>query len=202
MINKLIIFDLDGVLVNSLNNMQIALKLTSKKLKLNIDFKKYKKFLGLPFNKIMEKIGIKKNADLIKKNYFFFSQKNIHKIAITKKKINDLKILKKNYFLTIFTSKDKLRTNKITKKYKLFDYVITCDDVKKGKPSPEGVLRILKKFKINKENCVYVGDSYYDYKCSKDSGVKYLHANWGYDKLKLLKKINRINNLIEIKKYI
>ena len=38
---KLIIFDLDGVLINSLPNMKKALKLTSKKLYLKLSFKKY-----------------------------------------------------------------------------------------------------------------------------------------------------------------
>ncbi len=29
---------------------------------------------------------------------------------------------------------------------------------------------------------IYVGDSIYDYKASKNFGIKYLHAKWGYEK--------------------
>ena len=65
---KLIIFDLDGVLINSLSNMEFALNQTSKNLKLKLNFKLYKKYLGLPFKDIMKKMRIKnKNINLIKK---------------------------------------------------------------------------------------------------------------------------------------
>jgi phosphoglycolate phosphatase len=195
---KLIIFDLDGVLINSLKNMELSLKQTNKKLGLNLNFSEYKQFLGLPFEKIMNKIGIKKQINIIKKNYIFYSNKNLNKLIITKKNIKDLKSLKKNYICTVFTSKDKYRTNKILKKYKLFDYILTSDDVKKGKPNSEGVLKILKKFKIRKKNSIYVGDSIYDYKCSVNASIKYCHATWGYDKMNSFKKLNRIKNFKEI----
>ena len=52
---KLIIFDLDGVLIDSLSNMKIALKSTSKALNLKLNFSEYKKYLGLPFEDIMQK---------------------------------------------------------------------------------------------------------------------------------------------------
>ena len=58
--NKLIIFDLDGVLIDSIENMRISLNQTAKSLNLNLNFKEYKKFLGLPFEKIMNKMGINK----------------------------------------------------------------------------------------------------------------------------------------------
>ena len=52
---KLIIFDLDGVLINSLNNMKYALKNTNKKLGLKLEFNKYRKYIGLPFLKYLKK---------------------------------------------------------------------------------------------------------------------------------------------------
>ena len=44
---KLIIFDLDGVLINSLSNMKFALNKTSKNLKVKLNFKLYKKLFLL-----------------------------------------------------------------------------------------------------------------------------------------------------------
>ena len=55
---KLIIFDLDGVLINSLNNMKYALKNTNKKLGLKLEFNKYRKYIGLPFTQILFKLKI------------------------------------------------------------------------------------------------------------------------------------------------
>jgi len=74
---KIIIFDLDGVLIDSKKNMQVALAATSKKLNVHIDFNKYFKFLGLPFEKILAKIKIKNNFKLIKETFEKESIKNI-----------------------------------------------------------------------------------------------------------------------------
>ena len=63
---KLAIFDLDGVLIDSIPNMRYALKHTSSFLKLKLSFYKYKKYIGLPFEEIMKNMGVKKNITLIK----------------------------------------------------------------------------------------------------------------------------------------
>ena len=200
---KLIIFDLDGVLIDSVANMELALKKTSLALNVDLRFSLYKKFLGLPFEKIMKKMGINKNIQKIKKTYSFFSKKNISKIKIKKKHLSQLKTLRKNYDFAVFTSKDRIRTNMILKKYRFFKHIISSDDVKKGKPNKEGINKILKNLKVQKNDCLYVGDSFYDYKAAKNSKVKYLHAKWGYEK-NLSKKysIKEISNLGSIKKFL
>ena len=193
---KLIIFDLDGVLINSLSNMEFALNKTSKNLEVKLNFKLYKKYLGLPFEDIMKKMRIKKNVNLIKEKYEMYSTKKINKIKIKRKHIDILKKLKKSYYLALFTSKNKKRTLKIVQKDKIFDCIITSDDVLKGKPHPEGLYKILKKLKIKKKNSVYVGDSFYDYKASKLAKIKYAHAMWGYDK-----SIGKNKNIIKLNRF-
>ena len=72
---NLIIFDLDGVLIDSIENMKLALKMTSLSVNIKLDFKLYKKYLGLPFEIIMSKMGIKKDVKKIKKKIFLFFKK-------------------------------------------------------------------------------------------------------------------------------
>lgn len=199
---KLIIFDLDGVLIDSLPNMKSALKKTSLSMNIKLNFTQYKKYLGLPFEKIMNKMCIKKDINKIKSNYSYYSKKNIKNIKIKKRYIKQLNHLKKDYHLSVFTSKDRVRTQAILNKYKFFNFIVTSDDVEKGKPYPEGIFKILKKHKTTKKNCVYIGDSIYDYLAAKKAGINYLHAKWGYEKnLKKIYKIKKISNFLEIPKY-
>ena len=199
---KVIIFDLDGVLINSLKNMNLAINQVNKEMKLNISFAKYKIFLGLPFEIIMKKIGIQKNIENIKKNYQKHSNKNLEQIFIKKKLLLNLNKLSKVYKIAVFTSKDRVRSNKILKKYKIFDYIVSSDDVKKGKPNPEGLIKIKRKFKVNSSQCIFIGDSIYDYKASKIAKIPYFHAAWGYGNMKNFKKITIIKKFDDILKVI
>lgn len=194
--NKLIIFDLDGVLINSINNMKFALLSTEKKMNTKLNFNQYKKYLGLPFDDIMKKMKIKTDVDQIKKNYEYFSKKKISKISIDKNILIGLKMLKKKNNLAVFTSKSRSRTLKILKKYNFFKCIVTSDDIKKGKPNPEGLIKIMSKLKIKRKNSIFVGDSLFDYQASKSANIKYLHAMWGYEK-----NIKKKDNIIKIKKF-
>ena len=82
---KLVIFDLDGVLIDSIKNMNHSLNQASNSLKIKLNFNEYKKYIGLPFEKIMKKIGVNKNVAEIKKKYIYFSARSIKKISIDKK---------------------------------------------------------------------------------------------------------------------
>ena len=195
---KLIIFDLDGVLIDSIFNMKSALKSAGLSLNLRLNFKEYQKYIGLPFEEIMKKMGIKTQISLIKQKYIFFSKKNLKYVEINKENCKILKKLKKKFKLAIFTSKDAKRTKSIISKYKLFDYILTSDDIKKGKPNPSGLKKIIKFFKLRRVDAVYIGDSYYDYKCAKNAKVKYYHALWGYHKLKSYKSIHKIKSMREL----
>ena len=122
-------------------------------------------------------------------------------MRINKSTITEIKKLKKKFKLAIFTSKDKNRTMKIIKKIDYFSYIVSSEELKKGKPDPEGVNKILKVSKSNKKDVIYVGDSLYDYIAAKKAKVKYLHATWGYDNnLIKNKKITKINKLSDIRK--
>ena len=198
---KIIIFDLDGVLVNSLENMRYTWTKVKKKFELTIPFKEYEKNIGLPFLKILKNLKIKKHNLDIKEYYKKISSENQNKIKIYNGVNKTLKDLKKNNKLAIFTSKDRERTKKILKKFNIkFDLVVTPDDLKFGKPNPEGINLILKKLKYNKKNCIYIGDSLQDFIAAKRAKVIFLFATWGYGKL--IFKSYKIKKINEIFKYL
>jgi HAD superfamily hydrolase (TIGR01549 family) len=194
---KLIIFDLDGVLINSLPNMEYSWNMIRKKHDLPIQFSKYKKFIGLPFYVILNKLNITKNKKKIFNDYNYFSKKKISKIKFYKNTKKVLRQLKKNYYLAIYTSKNRERTHIILSSLKsIFDVVITPAEVKKGKPHPEGINKIKKIFDVQNKNIYFVGDSIFDKIAAQKARVNFLFACWGYGKIKgKYKKLIRIEQI-------
>ena len=92
---ELIIFDLDGVLVNSKTNMRVSWNNVRKKFGINIQFSEYFKFIGYPFLEILRKLSIKSNQKEIQKFYYKISLKNFNKISAYKDVKKVLEILKK-----------------------------------------------------------------------------------------------------------
>ena len=67
---KVLIFDIDGVLLDSKKNMQLSWKAVQKKFQLNnIKFLDYFSRIGQPFEQILIQLDIKKNFKEIKECY-------------------------------------------------------------------------------------------------------------------------------------
>jgi phosphoglycolate phosphatase-like HAD superfamily hydrolase len=126
--NKIIFFDVDGVLINSLKNMNISWNSCMKKFGIIKNFSKYSVLIGLPFEDILSNLNIKNNKKLIKEHYGKTSKKNINKITLYPKVKESLNKLSKHYQLGIVTSKSKGRTFFFLKKFKLIKYFkyISC----------------------------------------------------------------------------
>ena len=199
---KLILFDLDGVLINSKQNMHLSWNAVLKKHKLKISFTKYFKNIGIPFKKILQKLGINKMLhNSIELTYSKNSIKYLNKIKLypnTKKLINSLK--KKGIKIGVVTSKDRKRTLKLVKKFRLNIKHISCPDSKlRGKPYPDQLLNILKKKKINAKEAIYVGDMKVDYHAALRAKISFIFASYGYGKKFPMYKymISDLNNLLK-----
>tara|TARA_B100001057_G_scaffold310659_1_gene310746 strand:- start:3548 stop:4186 length:639 start_codon:yes stop_codon:yes gene_type:complete len=180
---KLIIFDLDGVLIDSKNNMRFAWNSVKKKHNLNKSFYEYFNQIGKPFQDILETLGIEKKRKIIEDDFSKESINNFHKIKLYKnvKKILRLLNKKKEISTAIVTSKNKNRTKKIIELFDLKVDFIQCPERNlKGKPHPDQILKVIKKFKINKKNCFYIGDTIFDKQSAERSKIKFIFAKYGY----------------------
>jgi HAD superfamily hydrolase (TIGR01662 family) len=54
----------------------------------------------------------------------------------------------------------------------LFQATLFADEVKKPKPSPQPLLKIIQTLEVSKDECCYVGDSVEDIRMAKAAGVK------------------------------
>ena len=194
---KIILFDLDGVLINSKQNMLKSWKKVQKKHSLDVKFINYFKNIGIPFRDILKKLKIYKNIKEIEKTYKQESLNNLNDIKIFAGVINFLKYLKnKKIKIGIVTSKDKERTLKIIKKLKVNFNIIVCPSKNlRGKPYPDQINKALNKFSDNKKYICYVGDTKVDSIAAKKAGIDFVFASYGYGSGKYKEVIKKISHL-------
>jgi phosphoglycolate phosphatase-like HAD superfamily hydrolase len=158
---KHIIFDLDGTLINSLPIMEKAWKVVTNTFNLNISFYEYKKYTGLPFDTIMNKLGLSSIGDEIKKVYFNETKKRSKEIKLIKgAKELILFLNKKEYLISIITSKPRKSFQGIKHLVpKCIDLVLCGDDTNFNKPDKNLINYLLSQYPNKTSNLTYIGDT-------------------------------------------
>lgn len=200
-----VLFDFDGVLIDSIEVMDFAWNSIKDKFKIENDFEEYKKYIGLPFLDILDKLGIEKKLHKeIKSNYSLITSKDKQKINLNPYALYLLNWLKKNSIkVGIVTSKDKLRTEELIDYFQLkIDVKVTPELTNRGKPDPEPIFLAVKNLKCELEKTIFVGDMYSDLLTAKRAKCHYLHYGQGYQHLENISYGGTISSLFEIKEYI
>ena len=217
---KVIIFDLDGVLVDTKLIHFKALNLALKKFKISeIKYEDHVKiFDGLPtikkLNLIAKKKKIsKKNFSKIQKFKQKFTLKLLKEsVVYNMNTINLFKKLSKKYKLAVATNAVKSTLDICLKNLKIkkyIDYKICNEEVKNSKPNPEIYFKIFMKFGIYPEESLILEDSHYGRQAATHSGgnlvpiqnlseVNFKNVNH-YIKMNNKIKINNEKNLWEDK---
>lgn len=198
---KLYIFDIDGVIFDSKLNMMSSWNEVRIKHNIKSKFEDYFKLIGTPFLNILKKLKINTDIKKIAKTYNQNSLKYINKVKLYPNVKVVLNKLKKKSKIAIVTSKEKKRTFFFLKKFNLkFDMVSCPEKGKKGKPYPDQLLKVIKKFEFKKKDCVYIGDMNVDLMAAKNAKIDFIFANYGYEK-KFIKKITKINKFNDLRRY-
>jgi len=206
---KVIAFDLDGTLIDSLGIGLEGFVFSSKKLKLNLKKDELAKIYSLTepvllrkhFPKIKEKT-IKEFQKTARKHFF----KNVERIKSFPSVEKTLTELKKRYKIIIISNTNYKLILEALESAKLnplfFDIIVGEDLVKNAKPSPDE-LNIAKKI-LNHKVDYFVGDSPVDLKAGKRAKVKTIGITTGYSSKKDLQEqkpfaiIDKMGELLEI----
>ncbi len=93
--------------------------------------------------------------------------------------------------LAVVSNKDNDLTNKIIRKEfgNLFDIIQGSYLDHPKKPNPYLINKIIKENNINKEDCLYIGDTNVDKESATNAGLPYLLVNYGYRTKEELEKM-------------
>jgi phosphoglycolate phosphatase len=197
---KAVLFDLDGVLLNSRPNMERAWQDVRDRSGVTIDFEEYFKNIGRPFRDILVILGLEDRTNEIEPVYNQSSKDNFDLatfyplVAETLQKIEDHGIK-----LGIVTSKDQERTNIVLERLPVkFSSVQTPNPCFRGKPAPDHLLVAMADLNVDPKDSLFVGDAEVDAMAALRAGVDYCHANWGYGETKLdhVKFLDDIQSLL------
>lgn len=204
---KAIIFDLDGTLIDSLHYHFLAFEDLFLERGIKLSKKHLKHLIGLPTEDILKEIRKKHTfkgtiVDLVEeRRYHFFKFVGTKKIIFsgTKKLISNLS---KKYKLGIATGSSYVVFSHTSDKsfQEKFECVTTINDVKKGKPNPEQLLRTAKKLKVKPNECLFIGDSSYDAVAAKRAKMDFIGVLTGYEPRKSLVKEKTIAVLKDVTK--
>ncbi len=166
-----ILFDMDGVLVDSLDSWWNALNYSLKHFKHKTISKKefIEKYWGHDLFYNLNKMKLPEKVGLFCNEVYYKYVDKIKLYPYVKETLEKLESYKKS----IITNTPKKCTNQILKNFELekyFDFVITSSDVSIAKPDPEIVIKSCEKLNVKPETTVLVGDTDSDIKAGKAAG--------------------------------
>ncbi|MFC2133354.1 HAD family hydrolase [Bacteroidota bacterium] len=178
-----IIFDIDATLTSTNDLIFASFNHVSEKyLNRRFTFEEIAAMFGPTEDGILTDL-MGENFNAARKDYFEFYSGMHEELADIYEGIKDIleMIKKENILLSVYTGKG--RKSSLITLVKIgvleyFDMIVTGDDVKNPKPSPEGIDVFVEKFNLERNRVLMVGDSPADIKAARHAGVKNAEVLW------------------------
>ncbi len=187
---QLAIFDLDGTLLNTIEDLKNACNYALESFGYRThDIAAYKYFVGSGIYKLVERAlpeEGKNEANVLRVKAVFDKYYAVHSEDYTKpyEGIKEvlIRLKERNIKVVVLTNKAQAYATELVKRQfgELIEYVIGQREGVPTKPNPIGIYELLHKFNIAKENCIYIGDSDIDMFTAKNAGVDAIGVLWGF----------------------
>ena len=187
------IFDLDGTLVE---NMELIVRSVNFAVKDSVDkeFSRdelYPRF-GATLEQIVSDLVPAAERDKAVQRYHAYYREHFRELAYMYEDIPSLisRLRDESVRIAIYTGSDARMTNatlELTGLDEHFPVVVTADDVREGKPEPEGLIRALGLMNASRDGALYLGDAVRDIQAAKRASIWSAAALWGFGEPAALK---------------
>lgn len=204
---KAIIFDIDGVLVDSREaNIHLYQTIIKKAGYPAVSREAILECFHLPLKKSIERLIKVDDPKEIERVFSLASDPSVRDadLFVFPEKLEEvLEELHKKYRLAIVTSRIKIGVDSIfsIKEIKhLFEVVVAYEDYSNPKPDPEPLLVALERLRLSPSEAIYVGDSATDIDAARAANMKsiYLSPNTHKDASSVINDFNEIPKTIEL----
>lgn len=183
-----VLFDLDGTLVNSLEDLKDATNYTMNKLGLEQrSLDEVRTFVGNGVDMLIKRAGGNAQYDFNEASAYFREYYNENLCNKTKPYngiVNVINVLKsKGFKLGVVTNKSQFAAEKIVNYYfnESFDVIIGADlSKRRKKPYNDPVDAALSVINVNKNDAIFVGDSEVDIETAKNMDMSFIGVAWGF----------------------
>lgn len=200
---KCIIFDLDGTLLDSIEDIKDAINFSFNDFNYPVSYSRedVKHFIGHGAKDLVYMAGKKFNIsneelDLIYERYanYYRVKNNIKTKPFDGMNDTLLKLKEKGFILCVLSNKkDRDVHSCINQHFKnYFDYITGQKDNIALKPDPEMINLIIDKFHLKREEVLMVGDMHVDELTAINARIKFVGCTYGYS----IKKFNTYDALI------
>ncbi|WP_297135488.1 HAD family hydrolase [Terrisporobacter sp.] len=193
-----LIFDLDGTLLNTLDDLTNSVNYALHKLNFPTrSSEEICSFVGNGVEKLIElSVPEKTSYDQFAKCLLIFKKHYSENMRNETRPydgiIGLLEYLKKNnYNMAIVSNKFQEGVTDLNNHYfsDYIDVAIGKSPEMRKKPYPDTVLAAIDKLGASKENCLYIGDSEVDIKTAQNANIKSVGVAWGFRGKSLLQKL-------------
>lgn len=186
---KLAIFDMDGTILNTIDDLAASLNYVLEKSGFPArTMDEVISFIGDGLRKLIER-GVPEGTDSETVDKVLADFKEYYAVHCADKTapydgiIELLENLRRNGCLTaVVSNKADDAVQELCRKYfdGLFDYAVGERSGILRKPAPDSVNEVLEKLNVSRGNAVYIGDSDVDIKTAENAGMDSIIVEWGF----------------------
>lgn len=186
---KVLLFDLDGTLIDSTGAICESFFLATRDHGYLLEDKRdeIERKIGMTLSDLFLQAGIpqEKVAECIKTYREYYREKFLDKTFLLPKVEVSLQRIQHSCRMAIVTSKSRDFAEKILKHFGLLDCffkIVGIEDVQNPKPDAEPILKALAGIQYQKDQVFMIGDTMFDMQSARNAGIKGIGIKGRYQK--------------------